>query len=271
MDKYDYKDFEIIDSHSHIFPEKISKKAAIAIGDFYDLPMSSEEGSSKNLISSGKKIGVSKYLVCSTATVPQQTESINTFIKAECDEHPEFFGFGTLHPDMDGIEEEVERIISLGLHGIKIHPDFQKFDIDAPKAYKIYEAIEGRLPILIHMGDNRYEYSRPHKLVNILNDFPKLQVLAAHFGGYQCWEEAESCLKHPNIKLDTSSSLPLISSEYAKKLVNYYGAENMFFGSDFPMWRHAEELERFFNIGLSYEDNKRILAENFKQYFGLKD
>lgn len=268
MERYTYKDFEIIDAHSHIFPEKISKKATIAIGDFYDLPMYSE-GSSDKLIESGKKIGVNKYLVCSTATVPHQTERINTFIKEQCDAHSEFFGFGTLHPAMDNIEDEVERIISLGLHGIKIHPDFQKFDIDAPAAFKIYEIIEGRLPILIHMGDNRYEYSRPHKLVNVLNNFPKLQVTAAHFGGYQCWEEAEGCLKRSNVKFDTCSSLPLISPEYANKLVNYYGVENMFFGTDFPMWKHTAEIERFFAIGLSYEDNKKILSDNFKEYFGL--
>ncbi len=268
MDKHDYREYEIFDAHSHIFPGKISEKATLAIGDFYRLPMY-KEGTSENLIESGKKIGVAKYLVCSTATVPQQTESINSFIKDECDKHSEFLGFGTLHPDMDGIAEEVERIISLGLQGIKIHPDFQKFDIDAAKAYKIYEVIEGRLPILVHMGDDRYEYSRPHRLAKVLKDFPKLQVLAAHFGGYQCWKEAEECLKHPNVKFDTSSSLPIIEPEYAKKLINYYGAENMFFGSDFPMWSHEAELNRFLDIGLSYEDNKKILAGNIKEYFGF--
>ena len=269
LDKYKYSDFEIIDAHSHIFPKKIAQKAAVAIGDFYDIPMFSE-GSSELLLQSGREIGVKKYLVCSTATVPQQTESINTFIKDECNEHPEFFGFGTLHPNMEQLDVEVERIISLGLHGIKIHPDFQKFNIDDKEAYKIYEAIEGRLPILIHMGDNRYEYSKPYRLAKVLDDFQKLEVLAAHFGGYQCWTEAEECLKRPNIKFDTSSSLPMIEPEYARKLINYYGVENMFFGSDFPMWRHTDELERFFQIGLSYEDNKKILSGNFNEYFGLK-
>lgn len=269
MEKYTYKDFEIIDAHSHIFPSKISLKASQAIGDFYEMPMYAE-GSSEKLIENGEKIKVTKYLVCSTATVPQQTESINSFIYDECMKHKEFFGFGTLHPGVEDMEGEVERIISFGLNGIKIHPDFQKFNIDDKEAYRIYECIEGRLPILIHMGDNRYTYSHPQRLVNILKDFPKLQVIAAHFGGYQQWEEAESCLNHPNIKYDTCSSLPIISPEYAKKLIYKYGVENMFFGTDFPMWDHEKELERFFDIGLSYEENKKILAENFKQYFNIK-
>jgi len=269
LKSYTYKDFEIIDAHSHIFPEKIVTKATAAIGDFYGLPMFGT-GSGDNLIESGKKIGVKKYLVCSTATVPQQTESINSFIYDECQKHPEFIGFGTLHPDYENIEGEVKRVISLGLKGIKIHPDFQKFDIDDKNAFGIYEQIEGVLPILIHMGDDRYDYSRPQKLVTVMKNFPKLQVIAAHFGGYQCWKEAEECLRSPNLKFDTSSSLFSIEPEYANKLVHEYGVENMFFGTDFPMWDHAEELERFFKIGLSYEENKKILSENFKEFIGLK-
>ena len=71
MKSYTYEDFEIIDAHSHIFPEKIVSKATAAIGDFYGLPMFGT-GSGDNLIESGRKIGVKKYLVCSTATVPQE-------------------------------------------------------------------------------------------------------------------------------------------------------------------------------------------------------
>lgn len=268
MPKMSYKDYEIIDAHAHIFPQKIAEKATEAIGEFYDLAMDNE-GSSEKLLAAGQTIGISRYLVCSTATVPTQTVRINDFIKEECDLHPEFFGFGTLHPDMEGLAEETERVIDLGLHGIKIHPDFQKFNIDDASAYKIYEIIEGRLPILVHMGDSRYDYSRPFRLARVLKDFPKLEVIAAHFGGYQRWEEAEGCLKHKNVKLDTCSSLFAITPAYARRLVSFYGAENLFFGTDFPMWNHMEELERFFAIGLKESDNRKILAENFKNYYKI--
>lgn len=265
MEKFSYSDFEIFDSHAHIFPAKISEKATINIGNFYGIPMMGI-GSSEKLLEDGGKINTAKYLVCSTATVPEQTIPINNFIKEECAAHDKFFGFGTLHPDMENIADEVDRIISLGLHGIKIHPDFQKFNIDDKNAYKIYEAIEGRLPILIHMGDNRYTYSKPYRLARVMKDFPKLKAIAAHFGGYQCWEEALDCLKGENLRLDTSSSLAFFDVEYARKLVQHYGVENLFFGVDFPMWKHNEELERFFALGLSYEENRMILSENFKKF-----
>lgn len=38
-----------------------------------------------------------KYLVCSTATKPEQVQSINNFIAEKCKKYPEFFGFGSLH------------------------------------------------------------------------------------------------------------------------------------------------------------------------------
>ena len=189
------EEYEIIDAHTHIFPEKISVKASESIGEFYHMPMFSA-GSSEKLLESGRKIGVSRYLVCSTATVPHQTGAINKFIHTECEKHPEFFGFGTLHPNMKDMGEELEKVLSQGLHGIKIHPDFQKFNIDDSKAFEMYAMLEGKLPILVHMGDDRYEYSRPSRLVRVLKNFPRLEVIAAHFGGYRRWEEARDVLRH---------------------------------------------------------------------------
>ena len=35
----EYKKYEIIDAHAHIFPEKIAENATLNIGHFYDIPM----------------------------------------------------------------------------------------------------------------------------------------------------------------------------------------------------------------------------------------
>lgn len=266
---YSFKDYEICDAHAHIFPHKIAEKAAIAIGDFYDMKMK-YPGSSEILLKSGRNIGVTHYLVCSTATVARQTSSINDFIIEECSMHSEYVGFGTLHPDCENLDEEIQKIIDSGLKGIKLHPDFQKFNIDDKKVYEIYDKIQGKLPVLIHMGDNRYEYSRPLRLVNVMKDFKNLTVFAAHFGGYRRWEESVKCLTHfDNIWFDTSSTIGFTGSEYAKKLVPYFDKEKLMFGTDYPMWDHMEELQRFFTLGLSDEDNKKILSGNFKKYFHL--
>lgn len=261
--------YEIIDAHAHIFPVKIAENATANTGKFYDLHMDSI-GVSQKLIEGGSTISVSRYLVCSTATVPHQVSSINNFIANECAENPCFFGFGTTHPLSESIETDVEQIISLGLHGVKLHPDFQKFDADSPEAFRIYDAIEGRLPLLIHCGDNRYDYSAPAKIRRICENFPRLQVQAAHLGGYQRWDEAEELLTgFKNVRVDISSSLAFMSPQDAVRRIRKFGIENCFFGCDFPMWNHQEELLRFLSLGLPENENRLVLAENFRNFYKI--
>lgn len=263
--------YEICDAHAHIFPEKIAEKAVESIGKFYDLPMFCGNGSANALVQSGSKINVTHYLVCSTATTLHQVESINHFIVDECKKNPEFVGFGTLHPDYEDVEGQVQFCIDNGLRGIKLHSDFQKFDIDDPRAYKIYEVCRGRLPVLLHMGDDRYDFSAPKRLKKVIDDMPDLVVFASHFGGYLRWDEAlEHLASAKNVYFDTSSSLAFISEEKARTLISAYGTEKLFFGCDFPMWKHTEELERFMNLNLTDEQNKAILTDNFKNFFGIE-
>lgn len=262
--------YEICDGHSHIFPEKIAEKATVSIGDFYDIQMTGS-GSVPALLQSGKNIGVKKYLVCSTATTAHQVESINSFIATTCKENPEFIGFGSMHPEHEDSFGQAKFCKENGLRGLKLHPDFQKFNIDDNSAYPIYEAAQAEgLPILFHMGDNRYDYSSPARLKNILRDFPNLIAFAAHLGGYQAWDKAAEVLTgEKNVYFDTCSSLMFISPETAKKQILNFGIEKIFFGTDFPMWGHLDELERFMNLGFSDEENKLLLSENFKRFFSL--
>lgn len=255
--------YRIIDAHAHIFPQKIAEKAVRSIGNFYDIPMDME-GVSEALIKSGEKIGVSKYLVCSTATKPEQVKPINDFIFEECQKHPEFIGFATLHPDMENMEEEVERILKRGYYGIKLHPDFQEFNIDSEKAMRMYALLEGKLAVLFHTGDARYEFSRPKRLARVCEKYPGLKCIAAHFGGFQKLDEAFDVYDNPNIYMDTSSSLFVIDKERVMKFLDKFGYERFFFGTDFPMWSHESELQRFLSLELPTEINKAILYDNFE-------
>lgn len=260
--------YTIIDAHAHIFPGKIAEKATVNIGHFYDIPMC-HVGSAEVLLEKGATIGVKRYLVCSTATRPDQVEHINSFIHDQCQLHPEFFGFATMHPDYPHIEQELDRALSLGLHGIKLHPDFQTFDIDAPEAMPLYRAASDRhMPILFHTGDNRYTYSAPHRLRRVADAFPDLVCIGAHFGGYRAWAEAEAYLKPcKNVYFDTSSSLPFIPVEEALAMLRGFGVERFMWGSDFPMWDHAEEFARFMAIPLTEDERQRIFHGTFESLF----
>lgn len=253
----------VIDVHAHIFPDKIAEKATTGIEKFYDLAMSSV-GTVDNLLFEGEKAGIDKFVVHSVATTPRQVESINGFIKETVSKYPEkFIGFATMHPDYDSVQKELERAIADGLKGVKIHPDFQHFLIDDESAFPLYECIEGRVPLLVHTGDYRYEYSKPERMARVMDRFPNLTVIGAHFGGWSIWEEATRFMAgRKNFYVDCSSSLYAISSETAAGLIHAYGADKVLFGSDFPMWTPAEELERFGRIPLTDEEREMILWKN---------
>lgn len=255
----------IFDSHVHIFPEKIAAKASINIGKFYDLAMGFD-GSVNALLQQVEKFGVKKCLVQSVATTPKQTTHINDFIANSVKQHPDLFvGFCSLHPDLSKqeINDEIERIIGLGLCGIKLHPDFQEFHIDDKAAYNIYEAAEGRLPILFHTGDFRYNWSSPERLAKVLKDFPKLIAIGAHFGGWSEWDNGEKYLADcENCYVDTSSSLYSVPAEKAREYIDAFGVDRVLFGTDYPMWSLENELKFMEKIELTNEEREKIMYKN---------
>ena len=176
-----------------------------------------------------------------------------------------------MHQDLseEEVKREVEWALANGLRGIKLHPDFQKFNIDDEVAEKFYRAAEGKMPILLHMGDDRYEYSKPARLVRMAKKYPKLNFIAAHFGGYRCWDDSPMYKGLDNVYFDTCSSLPFITTERAKELIDMFGADRFFFATDFPMWDAKSELERFYKIPLTDGEREMILAANIKRLLNL--
>jgi predicted TIM-barrel fold metal-dependent hydrolase len=263
--------YEIFDSHAHIYPEKIARKAAESIGKFYDIKMDCD-GSVAKLLEIGKAAGVSRFLVHSVATATHQVSSINRFIFGECAKHKEFIGFMTLHPELteEQISDEVELCIKNGFRGVKLHPDFQRFAINGKNARKIYSVVDGRLPILLHTGDIRYNYSSPAFLAEVSKDFPYTRFIGAHFGGYSCWNEAAQYYKGcENVWFDTSSSLAFLDAATASKLIKFLGADKFFFGTDYPMWLPEQEIARFLSLDLTEKERVAIFAGNLKKFLNL--
>ena len=252
----------IIDAHAHIFPDKIADKAAEGIGGFYNIT-AKYDGTLGTLLEQGSAAGVDKFVVQSVATVPEQVRSINNYISECVSRYPDrLIGFGAMHPDFEDIVGETERIVSLGLKGIKLHSDFQRFNLDEKRAYAIYEAAEGRLPILFHIGDPRYDYSAPERLMRVVKRFPKLTVIAAHLAGWTMWDKGAEIFEGSGIYADCSSSLYALAPDRAAKLIRKIGADKVFWGTDYPLWGAAEELERFRSLPLSDEEKDKILGGN---------
>lgn len=259
----------IIDIHAHVFPDKIAEKASHGIEDFYGISVSNN-GTLDRLLKVSDEAGVDKIVIHSPATAAHQVVSINNYIYECTRKYPDrIIGFMTMHPDFEDINSEVERCISLGLKGLKIHPDFQRFNIDDSRAFYIYEAIAGRLPLLVHTGDFRYQWSKPERMARVMDEFPSMTVIGAHFGGWSEWDDAVRSYRGRDIYVDTSSTMYRVSPEHINKLINSYGADHVLFGSDYPMWNAKDELEYLNRLSLSDEERELILHENAERILGL--
>lgn len=262
---------KIIDAHCHIYPPAIAAKAVNNIGKFYDIEMS-RLGTLEDLLAVGEKAHISHYLIFSVATTPHQSKSINEFISRSVRENaPIMSGLGTLHPDSSDILADIEHLCDLGLLGVKLHHDFQAVYADDAKCMKIYEICAAKnLPVLLHTGDNRYDYSNPNRIKNILTTFPDLTVIGAHFGGWSIWKQAAHELAdYPNFFVDSSSSFYALKPQEAREIIRIYGSDRVMFASDFPMWEALDDLNYLSKLDLTEAELENILHGTCEKVFNL--
>ena len=258
----------MVDIHSHIFPDKIAAKAVENIGRFYNVEMSGN-GSVTDLLSRQKEAGINYSLVHSVALKADTVIEINNFVAEQVRLHPSFVGFATMHHDFENKNDEIERVIALGLKGFKLHPDSQGVTIDDERLMRFYEMIEGRLPLMVHCGDYRWDNSHPHRLKQVLHTFPKLVVNAAHFGGWSIYDLAVEYLENETCFMDLSSASVYLGPRRTRELIHIYGANRIMFGSDFPMWNPVEEVKRFMLNDLTDRERELISWRNAETYVGI--
>ncbi len=283
--------YTVIDAHCHVYPERVAAKAVDMTGAFYESPAAGT-GVVQNLITLGEDAGFDGYVIQSVASTPHHVSSINHFIAAEVAAdrtrdpagHGRLTGLGAMHPDTEDKRAVIEEIVSLGLHGVKLHPDMQHFAIDDPRAYTIYElCVEYDLPILMHMGDPRYDFSHPDRLHRVLTDLPDLTVVGAHMGGWDNWDYACDRLSgHRNLYVDSSSSIAAagkhhglvpeivyLDHDHATRLICAWGIDKVLFGTDYPMWSPHADIDAFFDLDLTDAERRAILSENARRVFRI--
>lgn len=269
-------DMPVIDAHAHIYPDKIAAEAVAAVGKFYCYDDMSGGGTPEDLLEMIGPSPITNCIVHSVATTAKSVCSINSFLAEQGKLHPEFIAFGTMHQDFPDKEAEVERALSLGLRGFKLHPDTQEVEMDDPRLMEFYEIIAGRVPLVIHTGDYRYDYSNPKRLVNILKTFPDLVVNAAHLAGWSIYDVGYDImhatpLNEERLYVDVSSAFAWVGRRHMRELVRMWGADRVMFGSDYPMWDPLVELNELMNCDLTDDELEKILHLNAERFAGLVD
>lgn len=261
----------IIDFHAHCFPDELARRAIPLLASRAGIK-AYLDGTVKDLCRSMKDAGVSMSVVQPVATRPQQVRKINEW--ARNSQSTELLFFAAFHPDLDHPVEEIKRIKDAGFKGIKLHPDYQKFFVDEERMFHIYEAIfKEDLIILFHAGVDvglpPPVHCIPKRLSKMIEHFPGGKIVAAHMGGYLCWDGVESELVGKEVFFDTSFSFSKLGKERMSRLILEHGPDKILFATDSPWTDQKEEIERIRGLGLPEDLTRKILGLNAMSLLGL--
>ncbi len=263
--------YRIIDTHTHTYPDAIAEKASENLGKFYNFKVS-ESGTFRDLEECERTAGISGFLLLPVATSARNVDKINEAAAAQVSmakkDGFEAYAFGCMHQDYPDFQHGLETCIRLGLMGIKLHPDLQGEDADSNRMFFLYEKMEQLgMSLWLHVGDARAQIdcSSPIRVARIAAAFPKLNIIAAHLGGYREWEKAEQILlgKYDNVIYDCSSTLWDMTPERGKYLIEKCGTDRVMFGSDYPAITPAVSLAEFMRLDFSDDVRQDILYNNF--------
>ena len=264
---------EIIDVHTHIWPDKISVRAADNIVNYYSLPRQGD-GSVNGIFKGAEGFDNIRFVISSATLKPDTAHAMvgNDFLIEAAKNDSRFIPLASFHPFM-GFDEavgELERSKSLGAKGIKIHSDFQRFYVDDENAIEIYkEAARLELPILFHVGDKNTEFSTPKRVRKILERIPELTIIAAHMCGYGVWDEAKEYLIGTPVYTDTSEARLGMDAKGLYELIEAHGVDKVMFGSDYPLWNTGFAFRQLEESGLSEAEKDKIYSGNAKKVFGV--
>ena len=258
-----------LDIHSHIYPEAISLKATESTCRFYNVT-TTHIGTADELLKLDREAGIVRSVLLPVSVNPVHTASINDFTLRECAAHSEFIPFATMHADNEDMEEQASRFVERGFKGVKLHPDMQKFNVDDERLFPLYDIIQGNIPLMVHSGDPRYNYSHPERVRRILHEFPRLTVIAAHMGGWSMQDVALPILRHEErCFTDTSSALSSMTVEKAMTYINAYGIDRVMFGSDYPIEDPACNIELTERLPLTDGEHEKIAHLNAERLLDM--
>lgn len=259
----------VIDFHTHAFPDAIAQRAIDSLvtgcnGEY----MPCSDGTVSGLVNNMDKFGIDISVVQPVITKQSQTKSLNEW--ASSIQNDRIISFGGIFPHTDDYKRDIDYVCGLGLKGIKLHPEYQQFNIDAPEMMKIYDyALTKGLIILFHAGyDPAYPppyHSSPKQFAEISKQMQGGVMIAAHLGGQRQWADVEKYLAGTDMYLDTSMGMKYYSHEQFLRIVEKHGADKILFGTDSPWSKGDEEIKELNSLPLAQNEKDLILYKNAKR------
>jgi predicted TIM-barrel fold metal-dependent hydrolase len=256
-----------IDFHTHIFPDKIAKQAMDALAADSGKYRPCTDGTLQGLLDSMQRANISASLVANIATKPAQMYPILEYCKEirSSSIHP----LVSFHPSNS--PEEVEEMLGQAqrekIRGVKLHPQYQNFNIDDKWMYGFYELIAScGLFLIFHSG---YDMAYPgntqadvERIKKIADWFKDLTIVCTHVGGWKQWERISCLSACENVHTETSMTLNEVSDEEFIRLIDLFDEDRVLFGSDSPWTDQQEMLTRTVRLKISDSRKEKMLYKN---------
>lgn len=263
----------VIDFHVHCFNPKIAERAISQLESRSGM-VPYTRGLVEQTVERFDEWGVDKGVLLPIATKPTQQVILNDWAAEQ--DGGRFISFGSIHPNAEDIPQELDRIKAMGLHGIKLHPDYQGFMIDEDRMDAVYDEIERRdLPVIFHAGwdcaSPDLVHNPPERAIKMLKKHPHLKVILAHLGANERWQEVYDILAGMDgeVYFDTAFSYNC-PDELMVKLIRKHGADRILFASDCPWESSGKMKEKILKLDLSDDEKEKILGENAVRLLDVK-
>lgn len=265
----------IIDFHTHAFPVAIASRALSTLADAIQIkPLT--DGTVTSLISRLNEYGVDRAIVCNIATNAKQTTNVNNFAIETLKNHGDrLTPLGSVNPEFVGASDEIERIHSSGIVGLKIHPDYMHRTIDDAFFDEIFDtAAQLDMFIITHAGFDVYSpqkvWANPDAVLRRLEKSPKTKLICAHMGGNMMWSEVYDKLLGKNLYIDTAFvSFTSVKREFAAKMMLKHDGDRILFGSDAPWCSSRETFEYVDSLAIPDDLKEKIFEGNAKRMLGM--
>jgi len=254
----------MIDFHTHIFPEKIADKTISHLSEICGMPPYTN-GKEQGLLASAKNAGIDCCIILPVATAPKQFDSIHRFALQFMEEN--LISFGSLHPDCEDYKEKLRWIKNNGFKGVKFHPDYQDTYFNDIK-YKrmISYASELDLIMVTHAGRDPLSpddvHCTPKMIEEVLDEVQPKNLVLAHMGGNEMFDEVEKVLVGRDVFFDTAYVLDKMNPDQFLRMVRNHGVEKILFGSDSPWGEQTQFVETFHKIPLTQDEREQIAWKN---------
>lgn len=259
----------IVDSHVHVWPDRIAK---LALANPLEEMERHGDGTVAGSIAAMDRAGIDRSISLGVADTPGRLDKANAFAASLDPER--FVGFGSVHPGCS-VAENIESLRRHGLRGAKLHPLFQGYALDDPRLGEILDAMQGEFAIIAHVGHGDTPESNaratPAMMAALVREYPRLDIVAAHFGGYLTMTEAEDLIMGLPVYVDTSwpPGLAAIEPRRVRRFIERHGPERVSFATDWPMADPARERTAIEDLGLGADDTAAILGGNISRLLGL--